>query len=285
MRALIRRAASRALLIVFVASAACSAPEESGGCGQRQYAVVAHEDDDLLFLSPDLKRSFAAGQCLTTIYLTAGDAGMEEVYWRGREAGEKDAYEAMLGVPGPWTTTQDTVAGKIVTRAAAGPDRQVELVFLRIPDGTNGSGTGRYGNVSLARLFAETVDRLETVDGASHYSRADLVAVLRALVDPRTATGVFTLDPDPPGQADHSDHINSARFALEALNGPGLPAPASYRGYSVKLEAPNLSVADAAEKERVFRAYAVHDPKLCPDPSQCAFDSFYAAFFARLYRE
>ena len=37
--------------------------------------IVAHEDDDLLFMNPDLEHAIDAGSCVRTIYVTAGDAG------------------------------------------------------------------------------------------------------------------------------------------------------------------------------------------------------------------
>ena len=73
--------------------------------------VVAHEDDDLLFLNPDIQHDIDAGLCVTTIYLTAGDgAGPIEdakpLYWRdGRETGELAAYAAMAGVGMDWYET------------------------------------------------------------------------------------------------------------------------------------------------------------------------------------
>ena len=37
--------------------------------------VVAHEDNDILFMDPVAPADVAAGRCLTTVYLTAGDDG------------------------------------------------------------------------------------------------------------------------------------------------------------------------------------------------------------------
>ena len=38
--------------------------------------IVAHEDDDLLFLSPDVLHDIAAGRCVQTVFVTAGDANL-----------------------------------------------------------------------------------------------------------------------------------------------------------------------------------------------------------------
>lgn len=57
------------------------------------FNVVAHQDDDLLFLSPDLLHDVQANRCVRTVFVTAGDAGRDATYWGGREE-----------APGPTTT-------------------------------------------------------------------------------------------------------------------------------------------------------------------------------------
>ena len=57
--------------------------------------IVAHEDDDLLFLSPALLRDVRRGRCVRTVFVTAGDAServggtadQRSVYWHAREVG------------------------------------------------------------------------------------------------------------------------------------------------------------------------------------------------------
>jgi LmbE family N-acetylglucosaminyl deacetylase len=49
--------------------------------------VVAHPDDDLLFLSPALLVSLSSGAPVHTVFLTAGDDGRAEMYWHQRERG------------------------------------------------------------------------------------------------------------------------------------------------------------------------------------------------------
>ena len=69
----------------------------------------AHQDDDLIFMSPSLMDDVASGG-VWTVYLTAGDAGLGEDYWRGREEGERAAYSAM-GATG-WREDALVVNGK-----------------------------------------------------------------------------------------------------------------------------------------------------------------------------
>lgn len=40
--------------------------------------IVAHTDDDLLFMNPDIATSIAEGNVATTVFVTAGDAGVED---------------------------------------------------------------------------------------------------------------------------------------------------------------------------------------------------------------
>ena len=89
----------------FNASDACSVA--SG----KTLNIVAHEDDDLLFLSPDLLHAIQAGRSVRTVFLTAGDAGNDTAYWTGREAGMQAAYAQMCGVANTWTQTDAGIAG------------------------------------------------------------------------------------------------------------------------------------------------------------------------------
>src|SRR5947209_1280724 len=73
--------------------------------------IVAHEDDDLLFLSPDLLHNVQSGGKVRTIYMTAGDAGAAASYWQGRENGSRAAYAQMSGVANSWTQTDAGIAG------------------------------------------------------------------------------------------------------------------------------------------------------------------------------
>jgi hypothetical protein len=102
--------------------------------------VVAHPDDDLLFMNPDIQTSIAHGNNVTVVVLTAGDqydddfmpswAGKHErcgkpshddpeLYWRDRERGLLNAYAYMAGqayqaeyasppgIPDSWTLVSD----------------------------------------------------------------------------------------------------------------------------------------------------------------------------------
>ena len=49
--------------------------------------VVAHPDDDLLFMNPDVQTDITAGRAVRTVYVTSGDGGGPASWWQSRETG------------------------------------------------------------------------------------------------------------------------------------------------------------------------------------------------------
>jgi len=95
-----------------LASTAVAEPECNNGASMN---IVAHEDDDLLFLSPDLIHDIQSGRCVRTIFVTAGDAGKGRRYWKSREDGIRSAYALMAGVSSPWTISDAFISGHGIT--------------------------------------------------------------------------------------------------------------------------------------------------------------------------
>src|SRR5262245_28199466 len=64
---------ARSLAVLIAAAALALVPVAAFGatCGASAMYVVAHEDDDLLFLSPDLLHDIQSGACVTTVFVTA----------------------------------------------------------------------------------------------------------------------------------------------------------------------------------------------------------------------
>lgn len=75
--------------------------------------IVAHADDDLLFQSPDILHDIQGSNCVTSIYLTAGDSGLGPAYAKSREAGNEAATAAMAGVADVYTEFNATYGGAI----------------------------------------------------------------------------------------------------------------------------------------------------------------------------
>jgi hypothetical protein len=62
--------------------------------------IVAHQDDDILFMNPDILNAVVAGHRQVTVYITAGNIGLNpdfgKDYSLGREAGAIAGYQKLL---------------------------------------------------------------------------------------------------------------------------------------------------------------------------------------------
>lgn len=68
-------------------------PRSSSTCVDMYF--VAHEDDDVLFMNPDIMNSINQGNHVVVVYLTAGDVDSSDQYWVDRERGVLNAYAYM----------------------------------------------------------------------------------------------------------------------------------------------------------------------------------------------
>ncbi|WP_228395088.1 DUF7402 domain-containing protein, partial [Modestobacter roseus] len=236
--------------------------------------IVAHPDDDLFFQSPSILPDVQVAACLTTVYVTSGDAGAGTGYSRQRELGVQAAYAQMAGTANTWSTSVVTLAGRGVTLATLAGRPQVRLAFLRLPDGNiDGSGTGTSGYTSLQQLFQNQVASLRTVDTpVQDYTRAGLVQTLGALINASGAASIRTHDERGRfGDGDHSDHYAVARLAFEAraAAAPSLPI-AGYLGYPGAQLPANVSGAELTAKQNAFLTYAPYDAQMCKTLAQCS---------------
>ncbi|MGA4848535.1 hypothetical protein ACOBQB_20580 [Streptomyces sp. G5(2025)] len=273
-------------------------------CRDTTLVGVAHQDDDLLFVNPEIAEDFDRGSCLRVVYVTAGDAHLA---WAGgyavrRERGVQQAYSALAGrptragEPSPWQASPVRVHGRTVhgVRLDNGPLRpDIRLLFLRLPDGGWRDEASR--RHSLLALFQSRIRSLRAVDGSARYTEAALVATLTALVERFRPHTVRTLDyantalkSSGEEWADHNDHAVTARYLrLAALRArpEGGPPPrlTGHEGYGNAVRPPNLDAARAARKAALFGHYYVHDERRaisCPG-QHCAPTRKVAAQYAR----
>jgi LmbE family N-acetylglucosaminyl deacetylase len=231
--------------------------------GRRHVFVVAHQDDDLLFMNPDLAAAIRAGHEVRTVFVTASDWGREQDFWSKREAGVRAAYAYMAGAANVWTASTVRVAGKPIVRFTLAAAPAIELDFLRLPDGDlDGAG---FGHGSLRALWEGEIARVPVLGdraaGAS-YSHAEIVAVLVALLAEAGADDLHTLDATglyarSLSHGDHSDHVIVARLALEAsLAHPAPHRLSMYRTYNLSDEPANLSEAQFLDKRAAYQQYS-----------------------------
>jgi LmbE family N-acetylglucosaminyl deacetylase len=254
-----------AFVLVTIASPSSSSADEAS-CVGGAMQIVAHEDDDLFFQSPDLLHDIQAGRCVRTVFVTAGDAAKGEPYWRSRERGSRAAYAQMAGVANDWTTSYAAVAGKSIRVLTLTGAPRISLVFMRLPDG-NRRGTGMivHNHESLMRLWQGSITSIHAVDGSATYTGTSLRQTLSVLMTDFQPTSVRTQDWTIPfGTGDNSDHIAVALFARRAgrdyTSAHTLSAYAGYPGWD---RLPNVAGEDLIARQRALRAYATHDPKVC----------------------
>jgi hypothetical protein len=61
--------------------------------------IVAHADDDVLFMNPDMLEAVEAGRPQVTVYLTAGDFRVDDLWYAvGREQGAIDGWSRLLQI-------------------------------------------------------------------------------------------------------------------------------------------------------------------------------------------
>lgn len=253
--------------------------------------VVAHQDDDLLFMNPDLLQSLGEGRCVRTVYVTAGDSGGVQSYWLAREQGSEAAYARMLQAKDEWVQYVVRLGtGQYVTLATLRSNPKVSLVFMRLPDGNlDGKGFAHTKHQSLARLSNGEIKYETSVDGQSRYNSATLQATLHELMqafqpqEVRTQSGLFgTMF------TDHSDHRATGALATQAFarykNDNEASTIAYYMGYSIREQEPNVSGNELAVKQAAFLAYAKHDPSVCGTSEQCEQTPTYGSYLLRQYR-
>ena len=247
--------------------------------------VVAHEDDDLLFLGPVTPTDAAAGRCLTTVYLTAGDDGQGASYWHGREDGAMAAHAALAGVRSSWTTTRLRTASGQAAVSCSLAGTGIRLIFLRLPTGSP-PGRATHHHECLGRLHAGTIASVDAVDGTASYTSASLRATLTGLMTTFRPGVVRTLDyTDPYDDGDHADHHNVAYYTYEAQR--SYPAPhrlEEFRGYPISRLPANQPDAVAERKLATFLAYSAHDSHTCQTADACRQDSRYWPWMSRTYQ-
>ncbi|MEU6895583.1 PIG-L family deacetylase [Streptomyces sp. NPDC046557] len=263
----------------------------SSGC-RRTLVVVAHPDDDLFFVNPDVMSTIRAGCFVSAVYLTAGD-GDEEVpaearnYIMNRENGVRRAYSEMAGSDHAWKQDDVHADGRSIRSfRLANPERgrDVRLTFLGLYDGRpRGSEPD-----SLLHLFDGRRKAITPLRGGRSYTEEQLLSLLVSLIRQSRAENVLTLDPDvasfakgTDGRVDHSDHGITARYARQAAYRTGTRV-VPYLGYTVARLPRNLTPTETTEKERFTRWYMAQSQ--CARERVCPAMKIYEATLSKTYR-
>lgn len=257
--------------------------------------IVAHQDDDLLFMNPDILHDVKSGYCIRTVYVTAGDAGDGNFYWLSREHGSEAAYAYMSGTNDIWVERIVQLAGQeFVTIANPRGNSNISLVFMHLPDGdVYGQGFSSSGFQSLTKLETGKINLINAVDGQSSYSSAQLVDALAELMHVYQPSVINTqANYASTKYTDHSDHLAVGSYVKKAYQeyeqqqyDDQVTIPLKfYIGYPIHQFPINLSDGDLQAKEAVFLAYAQYDGGVCHTVQQCQQNPAYGAYLPREYQ-
>lgn len=248
--------------------------------------IVAHPDDDLLFLNPHILNDIEAGRCARTVFVTAGEAGEDQSYWGSLEDGIRATYAQMAGVDDRWTAEDAGIAAGAISVHTLTDAPHVSVVFLRIPDGFDGSGSEAYGWESLEKLLDGRIPLVHTVDGAEWYTKDEVEDILAQLMTSFEPATVRTQDwtTDPANLDDHSDHRATAVFAQLASGQYTAPHTLlSYEGYPIWNFDQNVFDDDLTKTIDAFVTFAGYDKYLCGNPDEGCPEYPHDVWLARQY--
>ncbi|RZT92070.1 GlcNAc-PI de-N-acetylase [Advenella incenata] len=247
--------------------------------GRRDQVFVAHEDDDLLFMNPDIFDTIRAGGCIQVVYLTAGERGEGVGYMSQRENGVRAAYALMAGAANTWVQSPLLLNKVHIAQYSLWKNPRISLVFLRIKDPWLDKGWGDL--TPLSRLEIQPEQMAQALgEYFETYTRASLVKTLSALIL-RFEPGKIRLMDDsvetPYNKLcwrctghDHPDHIASARLVRDAMAvTAGNYEAVSYVNYPNQERPLTLTLRQLSEKSRIFNVYAQYDYRYCNVPLNC----------------
>lgn len=258
-----------ACLVAAMLTAGPVLADENGRSNKVSFYFAAHEDDWQLFMNPNAFEDVIDGAAKTVfVHVTAGDAGLgtglggrKKPYYLARENGATTAIHFMAdadGSPAPETISHKTFNGHSIYRVAY---RNTVSYFLRVPDGSpSGAGYHDTGFESLKRLADGANGTLAAIDGSTVYHGwSDLVRTMRAILTYERAhaallqLNVAELDPRI-NPNDHSDHLMTAKAALDAAKGLACVRRVSFVDYASSKLPENLN---AQERDMASSVFAV----------------------------
>jgi LmbE family N-acetylglucosaminyl deacetylase len=245
--------------------------------------IIAHQDDDLLFMQPDLEEAIRRGTGVTNVYVTAGNGRNGSAVADERYNGLMAAYGAIAGA-GEWSCgsiTLDHVGDQWIEHCRLA-EAKISLVFLAYPDG------GKMGEFrsSLLRLWQGVIDSATTVSHhPSTYRRDDLVAMLAAIIDATEPQTIRTLEVSETHGRDHVDHSMVGALATVATAASShSPELISYRGYNTADEKENAAPKLLARALEWLSYYEACTDECAPCGQACPIERIPVAHLAWIKR-
>lgn len=222
--------------------------------------LAAHEDDDMIFMQPELLQALGAGSATTTVYATtAGPHG------RGIGIFEaaKMAYGSMVGSH-DWDCGMIPL-GTITVEHCRLRDRPISLLDFGLPDGAI-NGDREY---SLLHLVEGNVTELAAQSGGSATAES-IVDDFTELLEATTPDSIETLELAGSHGRDNSSHMFVASIGMWAAARVGFSGPVTWhRGYNVDTEMPTLDGDDLARAHTMLAYYEACADNCAACGTQC----------------
>lgn len=266
------------LLLAMVAGAMAACGDNRPLYGAHDLVIVAHEDDDLLFMQPDMFEMVSNHVPTTIVYVTAADAGSGIPFATARATAAKASYGLVAGSQ-DWHCSTEVLAGHALEYCHLTP-YDLGLVFMALPDG----GVSGEAPASLLKLWSGLVATADTVaDVPATYDRAGLISTVAAIIEMTGPSVIRTLEITSTHGDDHSDHLIVGALALAATAEAGSQASLlSYRGYNINYDPPNnpepiydrVSLGMRAYEACLLACGGVCGSVPCPTLSDTRYDGF-----------
>ncbi len=242
-------------------------------------AIVAHQDDDLLFMQPDVAEAVRAGGGMTIVYVTAGNGTKGYDRSQGRYQGLMEAYGDVANATA-WTCGWIAIAGHTAEHCRLA-ERNVSLVFLAYPDGGK---RGEY-EPSLRHLWQGDVASVETIaERTAVYDRPGLIDTVADVLRETRPAHVHVLDGAGTHGYDHNDHMLVGGVALLAVARANVaPDLIAYRGYNTPGEPPNKREAMLGTAKTVLGRYEACATDCAPCGDVCSVGGLHLDFLLRRY--
>ncbi|MFD2468967.1 PIG-L family deacetylase [Amycolatopsis silviterrae] len=276
MKALRRIWTAAALAVLAVSGMAASAGTAAAE-PTTTLSFVAHQDDDLLFMNPDIASDIQAGYNVWVTYLTAGElpcashdpCGMD--YANMRIDGVRAAYARAAHTADDWTYELMQFG-----------DHQVPVDHL---NGTNlhlvftylhGAAGPEDNCGDLYRMLNDDGFEAMPIDDRPGYRKADFLGMINGIIDYvnpdyiRSQSTIGHRDKNPAGESkpDHVDHIAGAILVADAdvdENGNTRIRRDEYQGYVIQYYPDNVDDGWRQEKQAMWDQYKPHDPVMGPN--------------------
>jgi LmbE family N-acetylglucosaminyl deacetylase len=230
-------------------------------------SFVAHQDDDLLFMNPDVASDVQAGYNVWIVYTTAGDipyragknyGGIQ--YANMRIDGARAAWARGAKVASNWVFEQMTFAGHpLATNRLTGTNLRLVFTFIHAAAGPEDNCGDLY------RMWHDPTYVAQPIDGRPSYKKSSFTAMLNGILTTARPDYIRTQSTIGHREGDNVDHTSSALFVADADVDSAKRTRIrrdEYQGYIITGFPDNVAGYWKTEKTAIWNQYWPHDPEL-----------------------